>query len=90
MDERTAALETKLQQLKIRQQRGEARARALIERRDRKAETRRKVLVGALVLAKIEQGAFDETTLIGWLDKTLSREDDRALFDLPPREASRD
>jgi hypothetical protein len=82
IDERIEALEAKLKQLKVRQQRAEARARALSSRRDRKADTRRKILVGAVLLAKIEQGVFEERTLKGWLDKALTRDDDRALFEL--------
>ena len=82
IDERIEALEAKLKQLKVRQQRAEARARALSSRRDRKADTRRKILVGAVVLAKIEQGVFDERTLKGWLSQALTRDDDRALFEL--------
>jgi hypothetical protein len=82
IDERIEALEAKLKQLKVRQQRAEARARALSSRRDRKADTRRKILVGAVVLAKIENGIFDEKILKGWLNQALTREDDRALFEL--------
>jgi hypothetical protein len=82
IDERIQALEAKLKQLKVRQQRAEARARALSSRRDRKADTRRKILIGAVVMAKIEQGVFEEKTLKAWLDKALTRDDDRALFGL--------
>ena len=85
IDERIEALEAKLKQLKVRQQRAEARARALSSRRDRKADTRRKILVGAVVLAKVENGLFDNKILNGWLDAALTREDDRALFGLDGR-----
>ena len=82
LDERIATLETKLSQLKVRQQRAEARARALVSRRARKDDTRRKILVGAILLAKIDQGEFENRTLRRWLDKALTRKDDRALFGL--------
>jgi hypothetical protein len=82
IDERIEALEAKLKQLKVRQQRAEARARALSSRRDRKADTRRKILVGAVILAKVENGLFDKKRLNEWLDAALTREDDRALFGL--------
>ncbi len=39
-------------------------------------------LVGAVVLSKVEQGRFDPTVLQAWLGETLTREDDRALFEL--------
>ena len=79
IDERIEALEAKLKQLKVRQQRAEARARALSSRRDREADTRCKILVGAVVLAKIEQGVFEEKVLKNWLKQALTRDDDRAL-----------
>ena len=49
-------LEAKLKQLKERQQAVETRRRTLESRRERKADTRRKILVGAIVLAKVEHG----------------------------------
>lgn len=36
----------------------------------------------AVVLSKVEQGRFDPTVLQAWLGETLTREDDRALFEL--------
>ena len=83
LDDRIENLETKLQQLKFRQQRIAARKAALLSRRARKDDTRRKILVGAVILAKVEQGDFDERQLQRWLDKALVRADDRALFGLP-------
>ena len=80
LDERIETLETKLQQLKVRQQRIAARRAALLSSRARKDDTRRKILVGAVILAKVEQGDFDERQLKRWLDKALTRADDRALF----------
>ena len=83
IDDRIASLEEKLQQLKVRQARAEARKRALLSRRARKDDTRRKILAGAIVLAKADQGEFDPKLLRSWLDQGLTRIDDRALFDLP-------
>ena len=54
-------------------------------RRVRRDDTRRKILVGAIVLAKVEQGVLAESVLRGWLEGALERADDRALFDLPGR-----
>lgn len=82
LDERVATLEEKLKQLKVRQQRAKARETALASRRARKDDTRRKILVGAILLAKVEQGQFDERQLRRWLDKALVRKDDRKLFGL--------
>ena len=82
LDERIASHEKRLQQLKTQRQRINARNKALDSRRDRKADTRRKILIGAIVLAKIDQGEFDRALLHRWLDATLTRPADRALFDL--------
>lgn len=83
LDERIDALETRLKQLKAQQQRIDARRRSLEARRSHKADTRRKVLAGAVLLARIEEGRFPESELRAWLDADLTRNDDRALFDLP-------
>lgn len=80
--ERIETLEVRLKQLKVKQQRVEARKRSLESHRVRRDDTRRKILVGAIVLAKVDQGVFDAAVLNGWLDAALSRADDRALFGL--------
>ncbi|MGH7744472.1 MAG: mobilization protein [Steroidobacteraceae bacterium] len=85
IDERISALEERLKQLKARQQRMENRHRAVESRRARKADTRRKILLGAIVLARMEQGRLQKSDVHGWLDEALTRPDDRALFDLPKR-----
>ena len=82
LDERISSLEDKLKQLKVRQQRIDARKRALQSRRDRKEDTRRKILAGAVVLNRVAQGQIPEAEFRAWLDATLTRSDDRALFGL--------
>ena len=83
LDDRIQGLEDKLSQLKVRQARAEARQRTLAARRARKDDTRRKILVGAIVLDRAAAGSLDLTTLRAWLDAALTRPDDRALFELP-------
>ena len=85
IDERIAGLEEKLQQLKVRQARAEARKRALLSRRVRKDDTRRKILAGAIVLGKVASGELDGKRFREWLDQALTRAEDRALFELPVR-----
>ncbi len=80
--ERIAALEAKLKQLKTVQQRKEARARSIATRRTRAQELRRKILVGAVVLAKVEAGEIEEKQLKQWMDGALTRAEDRELFGL--------
>ncbi len=84
LDEQISTLQQRLQQLKVRQQRIDARQRALAGVRERKADLRRKVIVGGLVLDKMRDGALDREPIVGWLDQMLTRTADRALFDLPP------
>jgi hypothetical protein len=78
--ERIETLQERLAQLKARQVRVEARKRSLQSRRGRAADTRRKILVGAIVLARVEQRRIPESDLRQWLDEGLTRTDDRALF----------
>lgn len=82
LDDRIATLSGKLKQLKAQQQQAAARQKALESKRTRRADTRRKILVGAIVLAKLDQGEFDQAQLHCWLDESLTRADDRALFGL--------
>jgi hypothetical protein len=82
--ERIGVLEGRLKQLKARQQQIDARRRALESRQARKAELRRKILAGAIVLAQVERDALAKAQFHRWLDECLVREDDRALFNLPP------
>ena len=84
--DKIAQLEEKLRQLKERQQAVEARQRTLESQRKRKDDTRRKILVGAIVLAKVEQGELPEAKLRSWLEAALTRPDDRRLFGLGSRD----
>jgi hypothetical protein len=72
----------KLEQLKVRQRRLENRIKYLQSRQARRDDTRRKILIGAVILAKIERGEFDEKKLQTLLDSALTRKDDRKLFGL--------
>jgi uncharacterized protein (DUF3084 family) len=85
LDEQISTLQGKLSQLKLRQQRLEARKRAASAHRERKLAIRRQILVGGIILEKLEIGEFDRQVLHGWLDQALTRADDRALFGLSPR-----
>jgi hypothetical protein len=85
LEERITSLETKLQQLKARQAKADARKRALLARRARNDDTRRKILAGAILLAQVEAGGFPREPFQAWLDAALTRPEDRALFGLPPK-----
>ncbi len=83
IDERIAALETKLKQERAKKQQIEARKRAAESRAKRSQDTRRKILVGAAILAKVQRGEWPQDKLLALLDASLTRTDDRALFGLP-------
>lgn len=83
IDDTIAALEAKLKQAKAKKQQIEARRRAADAKRKRSEDTRRKILVGAAILAKVERGDWPKDKLLAMMDATLTRADDRALFDLP-------
>lgn len=52
---------------------------------ERKADTRRKILIGGAVLASYRHGDFTQDRLIALLDNYLTHDRDRDLFDfLPP------
>jgi hypothetical protein len=51
----------------------------------RKQETRKKILLGALMLQKIEKGEINEAKLKNDLDGFLVRDSDRELFELPAK-----
>ena len=86
LDDQISTLQERLKQLKLRQQRVDARKRAIETLRERKAETRRQFVVGSVILAKVKEGVMDPMQLRDWLDQTLTRRDDRALFHLPPKD----
>ncbi|AFY72013.1 50S ribosomal protein L7/L12-like protein (plasmid) [Thalassoporum mexicanum PCC 7367] len=70
-------LEQELKKLKAKQQKISAKLSA----QKRKDDTRRKILVGATIMAQVERGDFPEDVLIDILDKHLVRPRDRELFD---------
>lgn len=69
--EKEAALRARLQQ--IESQRKEI---------SRKEDTRRKVLIGTVILNRIALGLESEETLRAWLDAGLTRNTDRIVFGL--------
>ncbi len=85
LDDQISTLQQRLQLLKLRQQRVEARRQAMLAAHQRKADLRRRILLGGLILDKLRQGELDQGRVTAWLDQGLSRAADRALFDLPAR-----
>lgn len=79
-------LERQLRQEREKQRRREIKERAESARRARSLETRRKILIGGMVLARIESGRIpiSSADLLAMLAEDLTRAHDRSAFDLPP------
>ena len=64
------------------------RVRSRFSARERKTDTRRKILVGAMVLKRVDQDPESRKLLLWDLDEFLEHPRDRELFDLPQKETS--
>ena len=53
--------------------------------KQRKDDTRRKVLIGASIMKEIEEGRFSEHQLDEIIERNLIRPNDRKLFNLDPK-----
>ena len=60
------------------------RVRSRLSARERKTDTRRKILVGAMVLKRVDQDPESRTLLLRDLDEFLEHPRDRELFGLIP------
>lgn len=81
MTKRLDELLKKREQLKAQIQQVRAKEAA----QKRKEDTRKKILLGALMMEMMERGELDKGKMRKRLDGFLTREGDRRLFDLPPR-----
>ena len=79
--QRVKDLEEKLKQAKALKQKVEARSKAAENKQKRAADTRKKILVGAAILAKVERGEWPKDKMLEMMSQQLTRDDDRALFD---------
>jgi septal ring factor EnvC (AmiA/AmiB activator) len=78
--------EEQLQKLLERKKELEQKIRSIKNRmkaEERKKDTRRKILVGAAVLSAAERDPKFRQWLMNLLDRSLTRPQDRELFDLP-------
>jgi len=82
--ERIESLQKKLTQEREKKARIEARRKSEESKKARAADTKRKILVGAAVLSKVEAGDWPREKLQALLNTALTRNSERALFDLPP------
>ena len=80
-DDRIAELEQQKQQIANRI----AQLRTIESTKERKRDTRRKILAGACVLDRADKDQASARHLKEILDAFLTKPQDRVLFDLPPR-----
>lgn len=71
LEEKQAKLRSEIQQ-----------AKAKISNEKRKQETKKKILIGAMILSKVADGEWPEERLKSAMDKYLEKNSDRELFDL--------
>ena len=83
---RIRAIDERLSRLRAERIRLEAR----LSQTERKQDTRRKILVGAAILAAVEHegvpSLHTNPELLAWLEPRLTRPHDRAAFELPKRQ----
>ena len=77
-----------VQGFSARKQQLEARKRAMNSKKNRAADTRRKILVGEAILAKVDRGEWPKARLLDMMNQTLTRPDERALFGLDDKQDS--
>lgn len=82
--EQIAQAELRVKQLKALKQKQSAREKALAAKKERANDTRRKILLGAFYLDQMQKNESFKAQIVPKLDAYLTRNDDRALFDLPP------
>lgn len=90
VDERIQKLEQKLREAKERKAKIDARRRAAEKKKQRQDDTRKKILAGALMLQLVEESESVKRQFLERLDGFLTRDSDRALFDLPKKPAAED
>jgi hypothetical protein len=80
--ERIQKLEERHRRLRVQIDREKAAKAA----QERKRDARRKIIVGAMVLGLVERGEWSREEFLEKLEAYLSRDHDRALFGLAPRD----
>ena len=79
LEERRARINAEIQQVRSRE-----------SQEARKLETRRRILAGAMVLDRVARKELAEKLFLADMDRFLKREQDRAVFGLPPRPSDSD
>lgn len=83
IDERITTLEAKLKLARNQKLAMEQRRVAAEKKRERENDTRRKILIGAMIMDRIDNGKETEEKIKELMDTFLTRDKDRELFGLP-------
>lgn len=80
-------------QKKVEQAKARVKAARMVEARAaaaaaRKLDSQKKLLIGVSILEAIKQGTWTEADLLAVVDAGLTRDTERAVFGLPPRQAA--
>lgn len=84
IEEKIKALQDKLKQEKAKKQKMESRKKAAETKAVRASDTRKKILLGAYMMASMEKNTEYASKVMTSLGEFLKRDDDRALFGLAP------
>lgn len=87
LDEKIKKQQERLKQLKAQKQALEAKEKKRIAEQQRKEDTRKKILLGAYLLKKMEESEANRQRILADLDEYLIEPRDRALFGLSEGES---
>lgn len=80
--------EERLRQLKIQERQLEQKLRTIASEKSRKAETRKKIIIGAITMNEIETDPSLKAVFLQKIDSMLQKASDRKLFNLSPKKES--
>ena len=90
-----AAEQKKIEELtkKLEQAKARVKAARMVEARAaaaaaRKLDSQKKLLIGVSILESIKRGEWTEADLLAVVDRGLTRDNERAVFGLPPLQAA--
>ena len=84
LEDQIAKQQERLKQLKAQKQAAQAREKAREKKLTRQQETRRRILLGSYLASVMDESDEARHKTLSRLDGYLKRDDDRALFGLPP------
>lgn len=84
IDDKIKALEEKLKQEKAKKQKFEARKKTIESKAQRATDTRKKILLGAFLMERMEKSPEYAAKVTIGLGEFLKRDADRALFGFAP------